>query len=422
MILKTPDRQFLLTVFVCFMEKSMNENTYELTEQYSKKYKEMILRLFCLACVCFCNDSRAAYPNITDENFRERVSIWEDDNYRFYVPEHDDWWVACTQEAKRGNNLIFDGCKLSKFTPKFPLEIKHYEISFHSARPIKKEWLDIVIHEFLNQEKLSYFTVYYTQSSIYNLEQDETKQDYKNCKNKTHEKSDKCVHTLFVRLLAYNDLEALRNGVIYNVGHDDGGLFMFYNIYTSQVPIQYETKSSLFIEDYTNQAWEVAQPVSPYKRNNKIHYDIEYYSKSILASDYLKHTTNFSTEFDRCKKRFIEENNGRFSEQNECYCNCVQNNVNNTVKKLDNPNKLALDIIETSYNHCDWQNSTLVNHLNQELEELLHKTTPLSKYDNCRLELYIQYATAPLGKTSVNICNAPNIISNITQCGSYLFN
>lgn len=376
-----------------------------------------------LVCsVCFCVDSHAGsfFENITDENFREHVSVWELDNYHFYEPQPDSLWKTCTQAAKEGNSLIFDDCKLKEFKRKSDLDIKYYQIGFDSTLPIKNEWLYTVIQEVLNQEGFSYFTIYRTVSSIQNVDQDksEKERNYKICQNNKKTKPIICVHTLNARILAYNDPEALRKGVIHDVGQKDGGLFMFYDIYTSAGTHTVEQNEYLWIENNTEQAWEVAQNVVPQKKNLEVKYNIQRHSESILA-EHDNDPVDFSKEFKQCKKRFMDKNNGRFSEQNECYCNCVQDEVNKNVKKFDNPNKLAVDIIDTSYSHCDWVNSTMVRYLNERLEELLNKEN-LSEYDECSFKAYRKYIMPPVLSGSVNICNARDILSESVNCSSIL--
>lgn len=371
----------------------------------------LTIPLFVL-CAYFCDDSHASFARITDENFREKVSVWENDNYHFYRPEASTMWSFCAKEGGIS-------CRLKKYNPLSSLDIKDYQISFESALPIKKEWMDTVINELLNQEGLSYFTVYRVQSFIYNLENRENgiKQNYKNCNNEPN-KADNCVHSMWASLLAYNDPNALRNGVIYDAGYQDGELFMFYKIYTSNGLQKYEDTSSLLIEDYTDQAWEVAQKVKPYKRNSNKVYDIELYSKSILATD--NSSVDFSKEFDRCKKDLTDKNNGRFSKYNECYCNCVQETININVKQFTTPKKLATNIIDVSYSTCDLLNSKAIDYYTQQLEELLSKNK-LSKYDECRYDAFFKYATHPLGKGSVNMCNIGDVISNINKCSHWIF-
>lgn len=373
-----------------------------------------------VTCVCFCGVVHAEdfFKDITDKNFRDKVSVWELDNYHFYEPQPDDLWKTCTQAAKEGNNITFDQCKLKEFKKKADLDIKYYQIGFDSTMPIKPEWLDTVIQEVFNQEGFSYFTIYYTLSHIQHVGNTKSEKDldYKICQNEKKSKKNNCVHKLSARILAYNDPNALRNGVIHDAGQKDGGLFMFYDIYTSIGAQKIEETNYLWIEDYTKQAWEIAQKVDPSKNNPKVKYNIERHSKSILA-EHDNDPVDFSKEFQQCKKRFTDQNNGRFSEQDECYCNCVQAQVNKNVEKLDNPNKKVIDIIETSYGHCDWLNSTMTNHHNQEIADLL-KHDKLSKYDECRLGIYMKYTTPPVQKGSVNICNVADIISHIVECSS----
>ena len=384
--------------------------------------RNIFMSLF-IGCLCCCNLAYAEsfFKDITDKNFREKVSVWELDNYHFYEPQPDDMWKTCTQAAKEGNNVTFDQCKLKEFKQKSDLGIKYYQIGFDSTMPIKAEWLDTVIQEVFNQEGLSYFTIYRTLSNIHNVgdPKSEKKADYKICQNEKKSKKNNCVHKLSARILAYNDPNALRNGVIHDAGQKDGGLFMFYDIYTSIGVQKVEETNYLWIDDYTKQAWEVAQKVDPSKNNPKVKYNIERHSESILA-EHDKEPVDFSNEFKQCKKRFMDQNNGRFSEQDECYCNCVQDLVNEKVKKLDNPNKLVIDIIETSYGHCDWRNSTMVNHHNKELADLLNKDQ-LSKYDECRLEIYMKYTTPPVKEGSINICNVKDVTSHMMECSSIIF-
>lgn len=373
--------------------------------------------------MCFCNTVYAEefFKDITDKNFREKVSVWELDNYHFYEPQPDDMWKICTEAAKEGNNITFDQCKLKAFKKKSDLDVKYYQISFDSTLPIKKEWLETVMQEVFNQEGFSYFTVYQTKSTISNHDSKKTKAelDYKKCVNNTHPKNYECIHNLDARVLAYNDPNALRNGVVHDAGQKNGGLFMFYDIYTSTGVQRVEENNYLWVADYTKQAWEIAQKVDPSKNNPKVKYNIERYSESIL-SKHDNEPVDFSNEFRQCKKRFTDKNNGRFSEQDECYCNCVQDLVNEKVKKLDNPNKLVIDIIETSYGHCDWRNSTMVNHHNKELADLLNKDQ-LSKYDECRLEIYMKYTTPPVKEGSINICNVKDVTSHMMECSSIIF-
>ena len=376
-----------------------------------------------VSCICFCNIVHAEdfFKDITDKNFREKASVWELDNYHFYEPQSDDLWKPCTQAAKEGNNITFDQCKLKEFKKKSDLDIKYYQIGFNSTVPIKREWLDTVIQEVFNQEGFSYFTIYYTLSHIQHVgdAKSEKNLDYKICQNEKKSRKNMCVHQLSARILAYNDPNALRNGVIHDVGQKNGGLYMFYDIYTSTGIQKVETNKYLSIADYTKQAWEVAQKVDPQKNNPKVKYNIERHSESILA-EHDNDPVDFSKEFQQCKKRFTDQNNGRFSEQDECYCNCVQAQVNKNVEKLDNPNKKVIDIIETSYGHCEWLNSTMVNYHNQAITDLL-KEEGLSKYDDCRLGIYMKYATSPVKNGSVNICNVEDIISHMQECFSIIF-
>lgn len=364
----------------------------------------LIFHLF-LSYTYFCNATHAAWPNVTDKNFREKVSVWDHDTYHFYRPEESDIWSMCTEDIKAGDL----GCRLIKYIPQSTLNIKHYEISFKSALPIKKEWLDTVIHEMLNQERLSYFTVYYVQSFIQNL----AKQDYKNC-NYTPKETDNCVHSMQVRLLAYNDPNALRNGVIYDAGYPDGELFPFYKIYTSNGQEKSEAIYSLLVIDYTDQAWEVTQKVNPLKRSYDLKYDIKRYSQSVLANSEFTQI-DWAEEFDRCKKNLMDKNKGRFSKENECYCNCVQEKINIELKKFATPTKVALEIIESSYSTCDWANTWAINYYNQQLEELFSKSN-WSKFDECRHDVFREHTGRPWGKSTVNMCNIEDIISNIAKC------
>lgn len=370
-------------------------------------------------CVCCLAYAESFLKDITDKNFREKASVWELDNYHFYEPQLDDMWQICTRAAEEGDNFIFDQCKLKEFKKKSDLDIKYYQIGFDSTMPIKREWLDTVMQEVFNQEGFSYFTIYYTCSMIQHVGDAKSEQDldYKICQNEKKSKKNTCVHNLSAHILAYNDPKALRNGIIHDAGQTNGGLYMFYDIYMSAGIEKVEKNNYLWIADYTKQAWEVAQKVDPQKNNPKVKYNIERHSKSILA-EHDNDPVDFSKEFQQCKERFVSRNNGRFSKQDECYCNCVQEQVNKNVKKLSNPNKLVVEIIETSYEHCDWLKNNAVYYESERLNELKYKTNPLSDFYECEFKVFAKYVDNVFDKEPINICNVEEIILHLPECSS----
>ena len=192
---------------------------------------------------------------------------------------------------------------------------------------------------------------------------------------------------------------------------------MFYNIYTNIGVQKVEKNDFLFIEDYTKQAWEIAQKVDPLKNNYKVKYNIMRHSESELA-EHDNEPIDFSKAFEQCKEGFTRRNNGRFSKQDECYCNCVQGEVNKNVKKISNPNKLVGVIIESSYEHCDWLQNNAVHYETEQLNELKYKTSPLSDFDNCRFKVFAKYVESIFDKEPINICNVEEIILQLPECNS----
>ena len=366
----------------------------------------------------FITSVASAFEKITEDNFREKVSIFEGEQV-FYSPKQNILWDACVEAASEMNTITFYRCKLEKFEKKSNLDIKEYEIGFSSYLPLKKEWMETVIQEFLNQEKFAYFTVYDRKSSIYNvdLNKPEDKKDYKKCEKNTNPKDYECLHTMHWNILAYNDPNALRNGVIYDYGKKDDGYFMFYDIYMGAVARKDDLKKSIYIYEPTKLAWEVSSKVDPDKKNAAVSYEIQH-----LNSDEPERNIDyFSQEFDRCKNDVVDKNNGRFSKAKECYCNCVQNEINKNLKKTKYPFKHVVNIMEVSRAHCDWLNSTMVNIYTEDLNELRYSKIPLSKYDDCRYRIFAKYVDDILDKNPINICNIDDIVSHMTECSAVAF-
>ena len=370
-----------------------------------KEIASLFTFFLCLCCSAVASNISnqtdkiyVGYTNVTDKNFRERVEIVEFP-YNFFVPKQTDEWKECMKyPIFRG--LVGD-CKIKPFTKHAPLNAKYFMIDLSSMFPIEETWLETVIHELLNQENFSYFTIFQKNSSKIHLEQNEVNADYKKCD--IGDQSYKCLYSKTWFLLAYNDRDSLRNGVIYDAGVQDGESFIFHRIYSSDEVINNDVGSGLFVEEKIHQAWEITNEVKNYPISPVIQYTVK-------SGDFaIRKEVNFAGTFDSCRTSLTDDDN-RFSKNDECYCVCVQNEVNKRIEKLKNPWAIAAEIDETSYRECD-----VLKYMAESVNETFRNVSKLPKNEQQCVREAIQKHINPYGGTPVNMCNIEQILLEIER-------
>ena len=376
-----------------------------------KKIASLFTYFLCLCCSAVASNISnqtdkiyVGYTNVTDKNFRERVEITEYP-YNFFVPKQTDEWKECTQNSR---GVSFRDCQLKTFDKQSPLNIKYFAVDLSSKKPIEDKWLETIISEFLNQENFAYFTIVQKNSDTIHLEQNKDEQDYKKCNE--NDGFFNCAYHKTWYLLAYNTWDSLRQGVAYDAKIQGGDLFMFYPLYSKDGIITTDVGGGLFVEGNIKQAWEVTNKVNFYDTNSMMKYIIH---KENFAN---KPKVNFTKIFDSCRT-FVTDDNGRFNQYDECYCDCVQNEVNKRVKKLNTPDAVAEEIIDASFVKCD-SLKTIARLTNDSFKSLRSKSikTALPQDELCAYEAQKKYIENPFSSNSVNMCNIEKILAEIDKC------
>lgn len=373
-------------------------------ERKMKEIASLFTFFLCLCCSAVASNISnqtdkiyVGYTNVTDNNFRERVEIVEFP-YNFFVPKQTDEWKECTQNSR---GVSFRNCQLKTFDKKSPLNIKYFMVDLSSKFPIKDKWLEVVISEFLNQENFTYFTIFQKNSDTIHLEQNKDEQDYKKC-NKNNGAFNCAYHKTWY-LLAYNTPDSLRQGVAYDAKIQGGDLFMFYPLYSKDGIITTDVGGGLFVEENIKQAWEITNEVDS-KRTGPI---MRYTIQKKTFDDQPK--TDFTNIFATCRT-FIMDDGGHFSQYDECYCTCVQKEVDKRAKKITNPNAVAKEIIDASFGECD-----VLKYMAESVNETFRNVSKLPKNEQQCVREAIQKHINPYGGTPVNMCNIEQILLEIER-------
>lgn len=353
--------------------------------------------LFAIFCSCLCNSVQAAIK-ITDTNFREKAEIVQYP-YNFYIPQKTDEWKSCMQYS-RVTGLVGD-CRLTTFTKMSPLDIAYFTIALESTQPLKYDWLETIAHEILNQEHFMYFTTIQKYLWTMHIAQKGVEPDYKKCDKQND--SEKCLYYNRLTILAYNEPNALRNGVIYDAGVQNGELFVFYPLYLGDKIDKTDVTGALFVEENIKQAWETTNKVDLHKTNPIMRYNIQQKGFDNRPK------ANFSRMFDICRDS-ITDKNGRFTQYDECYCTCVQDETNMRVTKATNPDVVAKEIMDTSWRECDVLKQIAVFE-NDSFKWLKAKVVKpgLDKSEQCVYDAQRKYIENPYDDNPVNMCNIKQI-------------